>query len=63
MLYERLDAEDRINDKGYAHYNTANVVYSPMLLTPEQLRAGYLWMYKQFYSFKNIFRRMPRQKR
>lgn len=63
MRYDHLDAENRVIDKDCAHYNTANVVYSPMLLTPEQLRAGYLWMYKQFYSFKNIFRRMPRQKR
>ena len=34
-----------------------------MLLSPAELRAGYLWMYKEFYSFKNIFRRMPESKR
>ena len=63
VLYERMDSENRIIDKDYSHNNTSNVVYSPMLLTAEQLREGYFWMYKQFYSFKNIYRRMPKAKR
>jgi radical SAM superfamily enzyme YgiQ (UPF0313 family) len=63
VLYDRLEAEGRIVDHDYSHYNTANVVYKPMLLTPEELRAGYLWMYKEFYSFKNIWRRMPGTRR
>jgi radical SAM superfamily enzyme YgiQ (UPF0313 family) len=63
VLHDRLDSQDRIVDWDYTHYNTANVVYSPALLTAEQLRTGYLWMYKEFYSFKNIFRRLPRQRR
>jgi radical SAM superfamily enzyme YgiQ (UPF0313 family) len=63
VLYERLDSENRIIDRDYSHYNTSNVVYSPMLLAPEQLREGYFWMYKEFYSFRSIFRRMPDSKR
>ena len=63
VLYDRLEAEGRIIDHDYSHYNTAHVVYTPMLLSAEELRAGYLWMYKEFYSFKNIFRRMPESKR
>ena len=63
VLHDRLEAEGRIIDHDYTHYNTANVVYKPMLLSPEELRAGYLWMYKEFYSFKNIFRRMPQSRR
>ncbi len=63
VLHDRLEAGGRIIDHDYSHYNTANVVYKPMLLTPEELRAGYLWMYKEFYSFENIFRRMPESKR
>ena len=53
----------RITDHDYTHYNTANVVYAPLGLAPEQLRAGYLWMHKEFYSFKNIWRRMPESHR
>jgi radical SAM superfamily enzyme YgiQ (UPF0313 family) len=63
VLYDRLEEEGRIVSKDYSLYNTANVVFSPMLLTSQQLRAGYLWMYKEFYSFKNIIRRIPEQKR
>jgi radical SAM superfamily enzyme YgiQ (UPF0313 family) len=63
VLHNRLEGEGRIIDHDYSHYNTANVVYKPLLLSPEELRDGYLWMYKEFYSFKNIFRRMPQSKR
>ena len=63
VLYERLAAQGRIIDHDYTHYNTANVVYQPMLLTPEELRTGYLWMYREFYSFRNIWRRMPESRR
>jgi radical SAM superfamily enzyme YgiQ (UPF0313 family) len=63
VLHRRLLAEGRIFDTDYAHYNTAHVVYRPLNLTPEELRAGYLWMYREFYSFRNIWRRMPRSRR
>jgi radical SAM superfamily enzyme YgiQ (UPF0313 family) len=63
VLHDRLDAEDRIVSKDYALYNTSNVVFSPLLLSAQQLSQGYFWMYKEFYSFKNIIRRMPEQKR
>jgi hypothetical protein len=28
-------------------------------MTPEELYQGYLWMYRQIYSMKNILRRRP----
>jgi len=59
VLHGRLEAEGRITDHDYSHYNTANVVYEPLHLSSDELRAGYLWMYKEFYSIKNIWRRMP----
>jgi len=31
-------------------------------MTPEELREGYLRMYRRFYTFGNIFRRMPQSK-
>jgi hypothetical protein len=39
------------------------VVYRPLRLTPDELRTGYLWMYEEFYSFRNIWRRMPQSRR
>lgn len=58
-LYERLEKEGRIIDNKLSHYNTSNVVFQPKHMTPEELRNGYLKMYKDFYSFKNILKRIP----
>lgn len=63
VLHRRLLAEGRIVDTDYTHYNTAHVVFQPLRLTPAELRAGYLWMYREFYSFRNIWRRLPRSRR
>jgi len=63
VLYERLLHDGRIIDFDTKHYNTANVVYSPKHMTAEQLREGYLWIYDQFYSFKNIIKRLPEKRK
>jgi hypothetical protein len=52
----------RITDRDLAHYNTAHVVFEPKNMTAEELYSGYLWMYREFYSLKNIIRRYPRAK-
>jgi hypothetical protein len=31
-------------------------------MTAKELRDGYLWVYKKFYSLKNIVKRMPDNK-
>ena len=59
VLYQRFFAEGRIIDFDLSHYNTSNVVFIPKQMTQEELLKGYLWIYKEFYSFKNIFKRMP----
>ena len=40
VLYDRLEAEGRIIDHDYSHYNTANVVYKPLLLVPRGASRG-----------------------
>lgn len=62
LLYKRFEKEKRIIDYDWSHYNTAHVVYKPRNMTPEELYKGYIWIYKEFYSFKNIFRRIPDSK-
>lgn len=57
-LYTRLLREKRITDFDWSHYNTSNVVFTPARMTPEELRNGYLWMYRKFYSLPNIMRRL-----
>ncbi len=59
VLYDRLKAEGRITTDDLSRYNTANVVFQPKQMTAQELQSGYLWMYRQIYSFRNILRRMP----
>jgi hypothetical protein len=58
-LHKQLLAEGRITESSPAKYNTSNVVFRPQNMTAGQLRDGYLWIYKEFYSFRNILRRCP----
>jgi radical SAM superfamily enzyme YgiQ (UPF0313 family) len=62
-LYSALLQENRITDFNLSHYNTSHVVYKPKNMTAEELYNGYLWIYKEVYSFKNIIRRLPKAKR
>jgi radical SAM superfamily enzyme YgiQ (UPF0313 family) len=62
-LYENLDKQGRITDFDLSKYNTANVVYRPKNMTQEELYDGYLWIYKEVYSFKNIIKRLPSSKK
>ncbi len=59
-LYARMAAQGRIVTEDLSRYNTAHVVFRPAGMTEEELYAGYLWLYRQVYSFRNILRRLPR---
>lgn len=61
-LFKRLQSEKRIFDYNWQHYNTAHVVFQPKKMSPEELYEGYLGMYRNFYSIKNIFKRAPWKK-
>lgn len=62
-LYSSLLEENRIVDFNLSNYNTAHVVYKPQNMTSEELYKGYLWIYKEVYSFKNIMKRLPKSKK
>jgi radical SAM superfamily enzyme YgiQ (UPF0313 family) len=62
-FYTRLLTEDRIFDYDLAKYNTSNVVFYPRNMTPNELKEGYLKIYKDFYSIKNIIKRKPDNKK
>jgi radical SAM superfamily enzyme YgiQ (UPF0313 family) len=61
-LHRKMRAEGRITDDNLEKYNTAHVVIKPAGMTATELYAGYLWIYKEFYSLRNIVRRFPKQK-
>ncbi|SMC59765.1 B12-binding domain-containing radical SAM protein [Papillibacter cinnamivorans] len=62
-LYRRMEAEGRITQRDLSQYNTAHVVFAPRDMTAEELYNGYLWMYRRFYAFRSILRRMPQMKK
>ncbi len=61
-LYEELSRAGRLTTTDLSLYNTASVVFQPRGMTEEQLYSGYLWIYRNIYSFKNIIRRLPAEK-
>ena len=62
ILYKQLLSENRIIDFKYDKYNTSNVVFLPQKMSVEELKNGYLWIYREFYSLKNIIKRKPDNK-
>jgi radical SAM superfamily enzyme YgiQ (UPF0313 family) len=53
-LFARVAAEDRIVTRDWDRYDTRQVVYRPVGLSPEQLKRGYDWAYKAFYRWGSI---------
>jgi radical SAM superfamily enzyme YgiQ (UPF0313 family) len=57
LLYKKLDSEERIVDRNWAHYDTTRAVYRPKLMSAAELEAGYFQAYRDFYSWSSIFTR------
>ncbi len=58
-LYDDMLKSGRLIETDLSFYNTANVVFKPANMTPEQLYSGYLWIYRNIYSLPCIIKRMP----
>ena len=59
-LYGKMESEGAIIDFDYSHYTTAAAVFTPANMTADELLHGYLRFYRKLYSFKNIWKRMPK---
>ena len=57
-LKEKLEAEERIIDRNWEHYNGTHAVFRPARMTPDQLEEGRTWIKQEFYSYMNIFKRV-----
>lgn len=55
-LFNDMEQQGRILTRNWDMYDTRNVVYQTTNLTAEELKAGYDWAYKEFYSWPNIFK-------
>jgi radical SAM superfamily enzyme YgiQ (UPF0313 family) len=55
-LFARTEAAGRLLTRDWDRYDTRHVVYRPAKLTPEALKAGYDWAYREFYRWSSIAR-------
>lgn len=62
-LFDEMDAQGRIFDKDWSHYDFGHVVYEPKHMTRQQLHLGVWWVSRQFYSRRRLARRFYRELR
>jgi radical SAM superfamily enzyme YgiQ (UPF0313 family) len=55
-LFKDMESQGRILTRNWDLYDTRNVVYQTTNLTAGELKNGYDWAYKEFYSWSNIFK-------
>jgi radical SAM superfamily enzyme YgiQ (UPF0313 family) len=55
-LFKSMDQQGRILHRKWDRYDTRQVVYKTVGLNADELKKGYDWAYKSFYSWSNIFR-------
>jgi radical SAM superfamily enzyme YgiQ (UPF0313 family) len=57
-LYERLKREGRLISRNWEEYDTEHVVFRPLRMTPEQLREGHRWAYRETYRLSGVLGRL-----
>jgi radical SAM superfamily enzyme YgiQ (UPF0313 family) len=55
-LFTRMEQEGRLVSRNWDLFDTRHVVYKPARLTPDALKAGYDWAYREFYRWPSIGR-------
>jgi radical SAM superfamily enzyme YgiQ (UPF0313 family) len=53
-LFQQMEKEQRILHRQWDQYDTRQVVYKTKSLSAEELKAGYDWAYRSFYSWQNV---------
>lgn len=53
-LFKTMEGEGRLLHRNWDRYDTRQVVYKTAGLSAEELKAGYDWAYRSFYSWTNI---------
>ena len=51
-----MSSAGRIVTRDWDLYDTRHVVYQPARLTPQRLKEGYDWAYREFYRWSSIAR-------
>lgn len=58
-LFKQMEADGRLLHKDWSRYDTANVLFRPRHMSPEELAVGYAWCYERLFSHRSIWRRRP----
>ena len=58
-LFRQMESADRLLHRDWSLYDTAHCVFRPKHMTPEELEAGYAWIYERLFSHASIWRRRP----
>ncbi len=58
-IYDRLNSQNRIITPDWKFFNRHSLVFQPEKLTPRELLEGRNFLYRNFYSWKSIWRRKP----
>jgi len=56
-LFDEMEAEGRIFDKDWGHYDFSRVVFEPLHMSPETLHRGTAWVLREFYARPRVSRR------
>lgn len=59
-LFRKMEVEGRLLHRDWSLYDTAHCVFTPKLLSPAELEAGYTWIYRRLFSLESIWARRPR---
>jgi len=55
-LFKAMEQQGRIVHRNWDQYDTRQVVYKTVGLNAEELKKGYDWAYRSFYSWSNILK-------
>ncbi len=58
-LFRRMEVEGRLLHRNWDLYDTGHAVFLPKHMSPEELEAGYGWIYDRLFSHASIWRRRP----
>jgi len=57
--FAQMKAEGRLLHEDWSRYDTAHCVFRPRKMSPEELEAGYAWIYRRLFSARSIWARRP----
>lgn len=58
-LFRQMESEGRLLHRNWDLYDTAHAVFRPRWMSPEELEAGYAWIYRRLFSHASIWARRP----